>query len=116
MDTIFPRLYTMIILTIIFLLISGSVAGQSSGDQVYRPKVALVLSGGGAKGFAHIGFIHLVIQLRNWRISAKHRTGRLYFLMIFPGTTCRRMTGLFSRNICSLFISTRRKRSHCHRV
>jgi NTE family protein len=50
----------MIILIILFLLISSSVAGQSSGDQEKRPKVALVLSGGGAKGFAHIGVLKVL--------------------------------------------------------
>lgn len=60
MFTFFTRLSTMIILIILFLLISSSVAGQSSGDQEKRPKVALVLSGGGAKGFAHIGVLKVL--------------------------------------------------------
>lgn len=60
MFTYLPRLFTMIILIVLFLLISVSVAGQSSGDQVKRPKVAIVLSGGGAKGFAHIGVLKVL--------------------------------------------------------
>ena len=41
-----------------FLLYSGNVIGQS--DTLCRKKVALVLSGGGAKGFAHIGVLKIL--------------------------------------------------------
>ena len=58
---IFPsRLYIMIILIFIFILMTVSVAGQSSVNKSKRPKVALVLSGGGAKGFAHIGVLKVL--------------------------------------------------------
>ena len=40
------------------LLISGNTKGQS--DTLSRKKVALVLSGGGAKGFAHIGVLKVL--------------------------------------------------------
>jgi len=50
----------MIILIFIFILMTVSVAGQSSVNKSKRPKVALVLSGGGAKGFAHIGVLKVL--------------------------------------------------------
>ncbi|MBK7626375.1 MAG: patatin-like phospholipase family protein [Bacteroidales bacterium] len=60
MFTLSPRLFNMVILVILLLMISGSVSGQSSADQVKRPKVAVVLSGGGAKGFSHIGVLKIL--------------------------------------------------------
>jgi NTE family protein len=50
----------MIFLLGLFLLISVSSSGQVSGDFLTRPKVAIVLSGGGAKGFAHIGVLKVL--------------------------------------------------------
>jgi NTE family protein len=48
---------TIIILCFIFPLIAR---GQGNGDSIRRPKIALVLSGGGAKGFAHIGVLKVL--------------------------------------------------------
>jgi len=62
MFTFFSRLFNMLILILLLFMISGSVSGQSSDDQVKRPKVALVLSGGGAKGFSHIGVLKILEQ------------------------------------------------------
>ncbi len=41
---------------IVVLLIFYSVSGQET-DSLFRPKIGLVLSGGGAKGMAHIGVL-----------------------------------------------------------
>jgi NTE family protein len=41
------------------LLLSGSASGQDSAA-VSRPKIGLVLSGGGAKGLAHIGILKAI--------------------------------------------------------
>jgi NTE family protein len=41
-----------------FSLIDGSVSGQQATDP--RPKIGLVLSGGGAKGLAHIGVLKVL--------------------------------------------------------
>jgi NTE family protein len=60
MFTLLPRLLNMLIPILLFVLMSGSIEGQSSVDQLKRPKVALVLSGGGAKGFAHIGVLKVL--------------------------------------------------------
>jgi NTE family protein len=49
------------IIPLIFILsLSQVVSGQSKGDTLNRPKVALVLSGGGAKGFVHIGVLKVL--------------------------------------------------------
>ncbi len=50
----------MYALIIISALMSGFVYGQSAGNKIIRPKVALVLSGGGAKGFSHIGVLKIL--------------------------------------------------------
>lgn len=39
-------------------------AGQQSGVETPRPKIALVLSGGGARGFAHIGVLKVLNELK----------------------------------------------------
>src|SRR5690554_4695227 len=41
-------------------LISSGVSAQEQPRQQPRPKVGLVLSGGGAKGFAHIGVLKVL--------------------------------------------------------
>ena len=47
-------------LIVIFVTTGLNSPGQSSGEQLHRPKVALVLSGGGAKGFSHIGVLKVL--------------------------------------------------------
>ena len=43
------------------ILLFGAVAyAEDAGDRSARPKVGLVLSGGGAKGFAHIGALKVI--------------------------------------------------------
>lgn len=56
------RLYQKIILVLIVAAVmSGSAArGENVSVDVVRPKVGLVLSGGGAKGFAHIGALKVI--------------------------------------------------------
>ena len=54
-----------IVLCVAFSVIATSFdhlawAGPSKGD---RPKVALVLSGGGARGFSHVGVIKVLEEL-----------------------------------------------------
>jgi NTE family protein len=39
---------------------SDILQGQVSGTNLHRPKVAVVLSGGGAKGFSHIGVLKVL--------------------------------------------------------
>ena len=46
----------------LFLIASGSVVAKSEVEQ--RPKVALVLAGGGAKGAAHIGVLKALEELK----------------------------------------------------
>ncbi len=47
--------------TLLFLLIIFSITAQSS-DTLRKPKIGLVLSGGGAKGLAHIGVLKALEQ------------------------------------------------------
>lgn len=44
----------------LFLLISCSLMSNPSDTGIARPKVAVILSGGGAKGFAHIGVLKVL--------------------------------------------------------
>ena len=60
-----------LVLVLAGLLLAGSAVGQASpaGDSpesptLQRPKVALVLSGGGARGFAHVGVLRALKDLR----------------------------------------------------
>ncbi len=48
---------------LLFLLILLAVPTFSQENEVKRPKIGLVLSGGGAKGFAHIGAIQLLEEV-----------------------------------------------------
>ena len=54
------------IITCIFffllLILPSFVFAQKADEGAHRPKVALVLSGGGAKGFAHIGVLKVLEQ------------------------------------------------------
>ncbi len=45
---------------------------QSANDSIYRPKIGLVLSGGGAKGIAHIGVLKI---LESYGIHPDYITG-----------------------------------------
>ena len=47
------------ILLLLLLPLTGSIIGQAATHKK-RPKVALVLAGGGAKGLAHIGAIKVL--------------------------------------------------------
>ena len=48
------------ILLIVFLIWTGSLMGQEEKDDKKDVKVGLVLSGGGAKGFAHVGVLKVL--------------------------------------------------------
>src|SRR5580704_6172013 len=43
---------------------SRAEAGQPSTDLAARPRICLVLSGGGARGMAHIGVLKVLEELR----------------------------------------------------
>ena len=51
-----------LLLLLILLFIFISVFPQSKYGENYRPKIAVVLSGGGAKGLAHVGFLQVMEQ------------------------------------------------------
>ncbi|WP_455382780.1 patatin-like phospholipase family protein [Salinispira pacifica] len=53
---------TIATLLLLFLLPAALLVGQESGAPE-RPKVALVLSGGGARGFAHIGVLKVIREI-----------------------------------------------------
>ena len=44
----------------LFLLIASDLMSYTSATDTLRPKVAVILSGGGAKGFAHIGVLKVL--------------------------------------------------------
>ncbi|MDY0989041.1 patatin-like phospholipase family protein [Flavobacterium sp. CFBP9031] len=48
------------VLLLTFLFSSKSFSQETKKDSVKRPKIGLVLSGGGAKGFAHIGVLKVL--------------------------------------------------------
>ncbi len=53
--------FVFLFITILFSLgIRHEVSGQNRADTRTRPKVAVVLSGGGAKGFVHIGVLKVL--------------------------------------------------------
>lgn len=55
------RVSILIILSsVLFLILPGISQAQVKTEKSIRPKVALVLSGGGAKGFAHIGVLKVL--------------------------------------------------------
>ncbi|MEA3446130.1 MAG: patatin-like phospholipase family protein, partial [Bacteroidota bacterium] len=56
-----PKIYTRFLITVIFLIsLLPARAQEFSQQDNPRPKIGLVLSGGGAKGFAHIGAIKVL--------------------------------------------------------
>jgi NTE family protein len=57
--------YPLIFLILLFLLIILPIAaGAGQADMSKRPRVGLVLSGGGARGLAHIGVIKVLEEMR----------------------------------------------------
>jgi predicted acylesterase/phospholipase RssA len=46
------------------LLFAGGVAAQTAASEPARPRVGLVLGGGGARGAAHIGVLEVLEKLR----------------------------------------------------
>lgn len=54
------KIFTKTILTVLLSLISLNAFSQEDADTASRPKVGLVLSGGGAKGAAHIGVLKYI--------------------------------------------------------
>lgn len=60
-QTISGSFWSIIVLLIILLFNSqNSFSQERKQDSVKRPKIGLVLSGGGAKGFAHIGVLKVL--------------------------------------------------------
>ena len=57
----FPRFSSLLNYTIVFFLFPVLIYSQNTNSQEQkRPKIGLVLSGGGAKGFAHIGVLKVI--------------------------------------------------------
>jgi len=56
------RLITQFLLIMIFLLKASGMYGQDTIQVKKHPRVAVVLSGGGAKGFVHIGVLKVLEQ------------------------------------------------------
>lgn len=52
----------VVFLTIVLLVIPAMALSQTEGDA--RPKIGLVLSGGGARGVAHVGVIKVLDEMR----------------------------------------------------
>jgi len=48
----------LILITVLIALVSGELVAQTESDK--RPKVGVVLSGGSAKGIAHIGVLKVI--------------------------------------------------------
>ena len=46
------------------LLFAGGAAAQTAASELARPRVGLVLGGGGARGAAHIGVLEVLEKLR----------------------------------------------------
>ena len=46
------------------MLASLLIAGSANADTNERPTVGLVLSGGGAKGMAHVGVLRVLEEIR----------------------------------------------------
>jgi len=49
-----------VLFTLLVLFPEKSFSQEKKGDSIKRPKIGLVLSGGGAKGFAHIGVLKVL--------------------------------------------------------
>lgn len=57
------KMFFKSICIVLLLLITYSVSAQETTDNATRPKVGLVLSGGGAKGAAHIGVLKYIEEM-----------------------------------------------------
>ena len=57
------KLQKNLTILILILLISFSAKAQNDSTQMQNQKVGLVLSGGGAKGLAHIGVLKVIDSL-----------------------------------------------------
>ena len=54
----------LLVLILIVFLTPLILSGQSPvNDSTQRPKIGLVLSGGGAKGMAHVGFLKVMEEV-----------------------------------------------------
>ncbi len=59
------RLFALILgLSLTFALVAGSMADQDPAGAVQRPKIGVALSGGGARGAAHVGVLRVLEELR----------------------------------------------------
>ena len=54
------RNFILIFFLVLIIFPAEFISGQESKELCHRPKVAVVLSGGGAKGFAHIGVLKVL--------------------------------------------------------
>lgn len=50
-----------IVFTLVLMIISSVISGQELNK---KPKIGLVLSGGGAKGFAHVGVLKVLEEAK----------------------------------------------------
>lgn len=57
---LYPTHYRILLLSLLFLIILNPLAAQKTSSKKDKLKVGLVLSGGGARGFAHIGVIKVL--------------------------------------------------------
>ena len=57
-----PRVLIKIMFLVSLVQVANPVVGQQYNSEQKRPKIAVVLSGGGAKGFAHIGVLKVLEQ------------------------------------------------------
>ena len=55
--------YLKILILILLIIMSASIAETTEINNDERPKIGLVLSGGGALGFAHIGILQVIDSL-----------------------------------------------------
>ncbi|MEG2102722.1 MAG: patatin-like phospholipase family protein, partial [Flavobacterium sp.] len=58
--SIFSLHITALLFTLLLLTPQKSFSQENKRDSIKRPKIGLVLSGGGAKGFAHIGVLKVL--------------------------------------------------------
>ena len=52
------------LICLLMCLPAGRAAAQDESDEPPRPRVGLVLSGGGARGLAHVGVLRALEELR----------------------------------------------------
>ena len=60
---LFRQLRVFFLLVVLVVPVEGGVLGQNGDDEGAHPKVGVVLSGGGAKGAAHIGVLRYLEEL-----------------------------------------------------